>query len=760
MPDAAAPRAARRLTVAGRVQGVGFRPFVWRIAVREGISGWVRNASGRVEIHAEGVAAALDRFTRALIGEAPPLARPTLTASRAVASETAESFAIRDSDAAGPLDAHLPPDLFCCDDCLAEMADPASRRRRYPFTTCTQCGPRYTIVTDLPYDRARTTMAGFPMCAACAAEYADPADRRFHAQPLACPACGPELWFDGPDGRIRGAESALAATAAMLRAGGVVAAKGVGGYHLLCDARSEAAVAALRARKRRPAKPLAVMYPDEGADRLAALRRDLAPDPLTADALRDPARPIVLTPRGRDCRLAEGVAPGLTEVGAFLPYSPLHHLLLGDVGGPLVATSANLSGEPVLTEPTDVARRLAGVADGFLHHDRPIARPADDSVLRVVAGALRPVRLGRGMAPVEVVLPGRLAAPVLAVGGQGKAAPALAWGDRAVLGPHVGDLDSPRALDTLAAVAADLARLHGVAPAAILHDAHSGYASTRWAQAQCLPASPVWHHHAHASALALESPQTRDWLAFTWDAVGLGPDGTLWGGEALSGRPGAWVRVAALRPFAPPGGEAAAREPWRSAAALCWALGRTPPRPVVGQDIARAAWERGLNCPATASVGRLLDGCACLILDLDRVSHEGEAPMALEAAARAGQAHRVSLSVASDAAGVLRADWGPLVRWLLDAEAGIADRAATVHAALADLAATIARTRPTAMVGLTGGVAQNRLIAEGLADRLAADDRRLALPLIAPCNDGGLALGQIAERLAAEGAVACWRDAS
>ena len=751
-------RVARRLSVTGRVQGVGFRPFVWRLATREGIAGWVRNAGGRVDIHAEGPAEALDRFAAALIAAAPPLARPKAGPVAPAAPTGARDFAIRASDAGAGVQAHIPPDLFTCDDCLAEMADPAARRFRYPFTNCTQCGPRYTIIRALPYDRPATTMADFPMCPDCAADYADPADRRFHAQPLACPVCGPRLWFEGPAGRIDGAEAALAATLACLRGGGIVAAKGIGGYHLLCDAANPDAVAALRARKHRPAKPLAVMYPQAGADGLDALRRDLAPCPVAAAALADPARPIVLCTARPDSRLAPGIAPGLAEVGAFLPYSPLHHLLLGDFGGPLVATSANLSGEPVLTDPEAVRTRLSAVADAMLHHDRPIARPADDSVLRPIAGAARPIRLGRGAAPVEIALPGRLTLPLIATAGQGKAAPALAWGDRALIAPHVGDLDSPRALDIFAAVIDDLARLYRVAPERIAHDAHAGYAGTRWAATRGLPRLPVWHHHAHASALALEAPEVRDWLVLAWDAVGLGPDGTLWGGEALAGRPGAWRPAAGLRRFAPPGGEAAARAPWRSAAALVWATGRELPRPPDGAALARGAWERRLNCPETGAVGRLLDGLACLILGLDTVSHEGEAPMALEAAAAGGRAREVALPLAPDPAGLPRADWAGLVAYALDSDDNPRDKAATVHASLADLAARIAATAPGAAVGFTGGVAQNRLLAEALAARLEGAGRPLHLPRLAPANDGGLALGQIAEILARDGAVPAWTD--
>lgn len=756
MPDDGAPPSlALRLIVSGRVQGVGFRPFVHRLAVEQGLAGWVRNVSGRVEIHAEGAAAALARFQRALIDEAPPLARPALAAVAPVACAHLEGFTIRNSAASGPIDAHLPPDLFTCDACLAEMADPAARRFRYPFTNCTQCGPRYTIVRALPYDRPATTMAGFALCPDCAREYADPADRRHHAQPLACPACGPALTLREGARITRGDEAALAGAVRVLRAGGIVAVKGIGGYHLMCDARSAAATARLRARKHRPDKPLAVMVAQAGADLLDAARALVVMDPAQAAALRDPARPIVLCAIRSDAGLPGTLAPGLAQLGVFLPYSPLHHLLLGDFGGPLVATSGNVSGEPVLTEAAEAAARLAGVADAFLDHDRSIARPADDSVVHLVAGRIRPIRLGRGAAPVELRLPGRLAAPVLALGGQGKVAPALGWGDRIVLGPHVGDLDSARALDTLASVCADLARLHGVTPARIAHDAHPGYAGTAWARKQAAAPVAIWHHHAHASALTLERPDAREWLIFTWDAVGLGPDGALWGGEALAGGPGRWTRVAGWRTFRPVGGEAAARAPWRSAAALCWAMGRDMPRAVAGIDLARAAWTRGVNCPTTGAVGRLLDGVACLALGIDTVSFEGAAPMRLEAAAQ-GQREPIRLPLTADADGLLRTDWAPLVAWLLDSAEEPGARAATAHATLVAAALAqydaVAATRRFDAVGFCGGVAQNRLLAEGLAVGLAARGVALTLAEAAPANDGGLAVGQIVECLARDSA--------
>jgi len=401
--DGAAVTTARRIVVRGRVQGVGFRPFVHRTARAFDLNGWVRNGAGQVVIHVEGGPANIARFERALMAEAPPLAKPCLAASDAAAIEGAADFRILASDASECADVHLPSDLFCCDDCVEELQDPSARRFRYPFTNCTQCGPRYTIIEALPYDRPNTSMAGFELCRQCRNEYEDPRDRRFHAQPLACPACGPQLTFDR-GGETCGGEKALKAAVDCLGRGGIVAVKGVGGYHLMCDPAKDVAVMRLRSRKHRPHKPLAIIFPQTGTDGLDAVRECAVLSDTEERSCVDVARPVVLARRRENCSLSQAVAPGLAELGVFLPYSPLHHLLLAEFGGPLVATSGNVSGEPVITDNADAESRLARVADAFLHHDRPILRPADDSVLRVIGGEPRPIRIGRGMAPLEIDL--------------------------------------------------------------------------------------------------------------------------------------------------------------------------------------------------------------------------------------------------------------------------------------------------------------------------------------------------------------------
>ena len=747
---------SRRLLLTGRVQGVGFRPFVYRLAHELRLDGFVRNLRGDVEIVLHGPAAVVERFTREVVTRAPPLARPVVADVAPAEQATAPGFTIEPSSAALQPQVSVPPDFFCCPDCLAEMADSGDRRHRYAFINCTQCGPRYTLIEALPYDRPNTSMRGFPLCPACRREYADPLDRRFHAEPVACPECGPHLTFAAgatDDGARRdlpgpGDDAALAAAVQALRAGAVLAVKGVGGYHLLCDARSADAVARLRSRKQRPDKPLAVMYPWLGADGLDAVRQDFTPEPAAVAALLDPARPIVLLGASAVTNLAPNVAPGLGEVGVFLPYSPLHQLLLQGFGGPLVATSGNVSGEPVLTQVEEAAQRLAQVADAFLHHDRPIVRPADDSVVRVIAGRARPIRLGRGIAPLELELPRPVPRPVLAVGGHLKATVALAWGRRVVVSPHIGDMGTLRSEQVLAQVAADLQRLYDVRAESVLSDAHPDYATTRWARASGLHHVTVQHHRAHASALMAEHGVSGDAIVFAWDGVGLGDDGALWGGETFIGRPGQWQRAATLRPLHLPGGDRAGRAPWRSAAAACWEIGREFPG-YLPDPIVRSAWERRLNAPRSSAAGRLFDAAAALVLGVGETSFEGQGPMWLEAIARDVDAHP-RLPLRGGAGDVITVDWAPLVEWLLDSTTlPPAQRAGAVHAALAtaivDVALALRARSGGRVVGLTGGVFQNRRLCERALAQLQAAGFDVRLPQQVPCNDGGLSYGQVAD---------------
>jgi hydrogenase maturation protein HypF len=742
---------ARRWLMAGRVQGVGYRAFVFNLAERFGLGGTVQNLTGEVLVEAQGEHSVLDAFAAALVADAPPLARPHVVSCQTIPLREMNGFEILPSAVAAQADIHIPPDNFLCDDCRREMLDPNDRRYRYPFINCTQCGPRYTLITRMPYDRPNTTMAEFPLCPACRAEYEDPHDRRFHAQPLACPVCGPQLSFvaahESAHASVRG-DAALDACIAALRRGEIVAVKGVGGYHLMCDALDTSSIARLRASKHRPHKPLALMFPWQGADGLQRVRAELQLDAVAQAALTDAARPIVLIPRRADSTLPDAIAPGLNEIGAMLPYSPLHHLLLESFGSPLVATSGNVSGEPVLTDNAEAETRLSNVAQAFLHHNRPIARPADDSVLRVIAGSPRVLRAGRGIAPLEFDLPFTLPQPTLAAGGHMKNAVALAWNDRAVISPHIGDLDAPRSLAVFEQVIAELCALYQVSPQLVVCDAHPGYASSKWAERSGLPLLRVLHHHAHASALAGESFETKNWLTFAWDGVGYGADGTLWGGEALLGRPGAWQHVATLRPFHLPGGERAGREPWRSAAALCWDSGLAWDSSARDAVLLKTAWQRGLNAPVTSAAGRLFDAASSLLGLVQESSFEGHGPMWLEAASSKTDEH-VSLPLRLREDDVLECDWQPLLAMLRDEHISVAQRGGMFHASLAHAALQQARRlrerHGEFSVGLSGGVFQNRLLTEHLVALLEADGFAVHLARRAPYNDGGICYGQLVE---------------
>ncbi len=743
-----------RLVVEGRVQAVGFRPFVYRIARGLDLSGWVRNRSGTVEIELYGAANALTEFEQRLVECAPPLARFRIGRRSALPAgdsrNLAGEFRILPSERSVERHVSLPPDNFMCDACRQEMETPGDRRYGYAFINCTECGPRYTLIRSLPYDRARTSMANFTMCDACRAEYEDPMDRRFHAEPLACPDCGPRLDFRSSQISTQ-CDSPLAAAIAALRKGQIVAIKGIGGYHLACDAGNETAVRMLRERKHRPDKPLAVMFPETGPDGLGWIRRCAILSEATASAVRCAERPIVLVPIRTSSPLARGIAPGLGQVGVFLPYSPLHAQLLSEFGSPLVMTSGNFSGEPVLTDNDQAHEQLAGIADAFLDHDRPIERPADDPVVKPVAGRIRPIRLGRGSAPVELELDRKLPQPVLALGAEIKNSIALAWDTRVVVSPHIGDMSSPRSRQMLAKVAGDLQRLYGVQATTLVCDAHPVYGTHRWAKQQSLPVTTIWHHHAHASALAGEYGVEDDWLVFAWDGVGFGEDGSLWGGETLGGKPGAWQRLASFRPFRLPGGDRAAREPWRSAAALCWEAGNEWTPDIAGHGIVREAWRRNLNCHKSTAAGRLFDAAACLLLGVREVSYEGQAPMQLEAVA-VDEGPVVSLPMHVDEGGVLRADWQPLLSMLGDETLTLGERAKGFHLslaeAIADMATALAGKHRFDRIGLTGGVFQNDRLATAAVAALARHGFVAVLPERLPCNDAGLGFGQIIEHSA------------
>jgi len=749
-PQIANDIAAACIRLTGHVQGVGFRPFVYRLALESGVLGSVQNQLGEVEVIAIGPASKIAQFQHDLVDKAPPLSRPAIKRCDSIEAPPAKRFEIIESTAAAEAQIFVPPDYFMCDDCRRELLDANDRRYRYPFINCTQCGPRYTLIEALPYDRPNTSMAEFPLCAACEREYRDPADRRFHAEPVACSQCGPSLTFE-VHGQATVDETGEALTAAVraIRDGRVVAVKGIGGYHLVCDASDGAAVERLRRRKQRPDKPLAVMFPTEGADGLAAMRRHVTLQRPEAELVAGPVRPIVLATRKSGCGLADNIAPGLQEIGVFLPYSPLHQLLLDEFGGPVVATSGNISGEPVLTKNAEALRRLGDIADGFLQHDRPIVRPADDPVYRRITGRMRPLRTGRGCAPGELTLPWTQKQPLLAVGGHMKGTLALSWGNRAIVSPHIGEMDSPRSLAVFEQVFADLQALYDVRVERIVCDAHPGYTTHRWARRQLeLPVEQVWHHQAHASAVAAEFDRPGQWLIFAWDGVGLGEDGTLWGGEALLGKAGRWRRAASLRTFRLPGGERAGREPWRSAAALHWECGLAWADSPDTDGLAEAGWQKQMNCPETSAAGRLFDAAAAIICDLPVTSFEAQGPMMLESLCR-GSASAVDLPVVPDADGVLRSDWQPLFEVILDAGRDRVTRAEVFHSSIAKAIlnqAILIRERNTVdQVGLCGGVFQNRVLADQVFNLLETAGFQVCLPARLPCNDAALSFGQAAE---------------
>lgn len=737
--------AGRRIDIEGVVQGVGFRPWVARAARSCGIAGSVHNHGAGVSIHAAGTEEALDRFLAVLQAEAPAAARIERVRWWPAQVEAAD-FAIAPSEG-GARRVAVPPDLAICAECLAEIEDPDARRHRYAFTSCTACGPRYTIATEAPWDRARTTMAAFPLCAACAAEYGDPDDRRHHAEPIACPACGPRLLLLDAAGAPIEARDPIAGAAAVLAGGGIVAVKGLGGFHLACDAADDAVVRRLRLRKRREAKPFAVMCPD--LDWIARLAEPSDEEWLL---LRGPERPIVLVRRRDDAPVAAIVAPDSDRLGLFLPYTPLHHLLLGAVGRPLVMTSGNRSDEPIAIENAEAVRRLRGVADRFLVHDRAIAARCDDSVVRAIDGAPTILRRARGFVPRPIRLDPPVAVPILGCGAQLKSTFCLAVGDQAVLGPHLGDLDR---LETLAAFEEGVERLErflGVRAEIVAHDLHPDYLSTRWAERRGGARFGVQHHHAHAAAALAEHGLPRA-LALCWDGTGFGTDGAAWGGELLLAARGGFERLATFRPVPLVGGERAIREPWRIALALlddAWP--GAPVERLLGVEAAaiervRAAAAAGIHAPAAHGVGRYFDAAAVLVLGRPRARFEADLAMALEAAVDPLERGDLPFAVRTELP-VWEIDLRPAVRALAEQVlAGVPRRslAARWHRTLVAAGAAVlhlasARHGRLPIVA-TGGCFQNARLAEGLRRAMG---RRLLLHREVPPGDGGIALGQVA----------------
>lgn len=753
------------IRVRGTVQGVGFRPFVHRIATHLQLGGWVRNDRRGVLIRAVGPRAKIAALEQALREQIPPAAHVLAIAEQPADGAqpgAGSGFAIIDSDdgdgreGAGDVEASVPPDLALCAACRAELGDPRDRRHRYPFLNCTQCGPRYSIIEAVPYDRPQTTMRAFRMCPACRREYDDPANRRFHAQPNACAACGPAAVFTAPDGtELARGDDAVRAAARRLAAGGIVAVKGVGGYHLWVDAASETAVAELRRRKQRDEKPFAVMFSDRA---MLAPFAEVSAE--AAEWLGSPAAPIVLLPRREGVALAAGVAPGNPWLGALLAYAPLQVLVLAALGRPVVATSANLAEEPLCTDPAEAHRRLAGIADAFLDHDRPIAHPVDDSVLRPAGVGPILLRRARGYAPAPLLLPAALDGHWLCVGAHQKNTVAVATGDRVVLSPHLGDLGGAATTEVFRRTIDMLGALHRRAFTAVACDQHPGYTSTRFAESLGLPRVAVQHHLAHVLACLLEHGRAADGvLGVAWDGTGYGEDGTVWGGEFLLLRENTAVRFGRLAPFRLPGGDAAAREPRRVAVALLQAADDRRGEALAAEmgfsaeelTVLRIMLGRGLNAPFTSSIGRLFDGVGAL-LGLGRHNHfEGQTPLAIEAAATAARprpAPALPVRVADVPAGggaVCELDWQPLLAALLHhrergAEAG--ELALAFHRALAGGIAAVARRAGVATVALSGGCFQNALLLDLTVEALRAAGVDVLTHRILPPNDGNIAAGQ------------------
>lgn len=754
-------RRRQRIRVQGVVQGVGFRPFVYTAAASCGLSGSVRNGSSGAIIEVEGEQNDIAGFLDRLRADPPPLAVIEAVEIVDVATEGGTDFRIVGTSRSDGGRTLVSPDVAMCADCEAEQRDPSNRRYRHPFVNCTNCGPRFTIIASLPYDRAGTTMAAFPMCADCAAEYADPTDRRFHAQPVCCPQCGPTLSYRDPQGRRAVSEEGLRRARRLLRDGGILAVKGIGGYHLACDAANDDAVSTLRRRKRRGDKPFAVMVADlDGARTLCAL------DAPSERLLSGPQRPIVLAPRSPSAAVAESVAPHNPDLGVMLAYTPAHTLLFGlpgDEQGPatLVMTSGNIGGEPLCYRDDDAIERLSRLADGWLMHDRAILVPCDDSVIRMLDGVEVPIRRSRGYAPLPVALPVSVL-PTLAVGADLKNTMAVAEGRYAWLSQHIGDMDDLATLSAFGAAAEHLGALTAVRPEIVVADAHPGYRSTSWALRNAGDRSVrmVQHHHAHIAAVMAEHglDGSARVLGLAFDGNGYGPDGAAWGGEVLLADYKGFQRLAHLKYVPLPGGDVSVLRPYRMAMSYLWAAGvpwtdDLPPVQACPPDERRVLHHQlqtGLGCAPTSSMGRLFDAVSALSGVRQEVDYEAQAAIELEGLSRdvhPGAVHyRFDVDLAADTSAQINA--APLVCAVVDdvrngVPAGVIG--AKFHAALTRLIVGLAAefATDTATVALSGGVFQNALLLRSSSAALRDRGFQVLTHHRVPPNDGGIALGQL-----------------
>ncbi len=742
-----------KVVVLGAVQGVGFRPFVYRLAKEFHLQGWVLNSSQGVFIEAEGEPADLRRFLLRLGSERPPRAVIQSLESSFLDSLGYDRFEIRESEESGAKSAFILPDIATCADCLREIFDPDNRRFHYPFTNCTNCGPRFSIIESLPYDRANTSMKNFTMCAECAAEYADPNDRRFHAEPIACPRCGPQLqWWDSLGAKLAVQDAALLQAAEVIRAGKIVALKGIGGFQLIVDARSNDAVRRLRDQKHREEKPFAVMFPS-----IAEVKKSCDVSELEERLLLSAESPIVLLQRRALEGIAESVAPRNPHLGAMLPYTPLHHLLMRELNFPVIATSGNLSDEPICIDEYDALKRLHGIADFFLVHDRPIVRQIDDSILRMISGRESVMRRARGYAPLPITLNSKSGAStsecILALGAHLKNTVALSIGTNIFVSQHIGDLSTQPAYEAFTRVASDLPRLYDVTPNIVAHDLHPEYLSTKYAPQFATRTVAIQHHWAHVAACMAENEIEPPALGVAWDGTGFGSDGNIWGGEFFRVGKNSCERIAHFRQFRLPGGDAAVKEPRRSALGILHEIlgeqvweNRGLTSHFFGEELQplRTMLTKNINSPRTSSVGRLFDGVAALLGLRTRSSFEGQAAMELEFAVQTGvaQAYHFELSAGPP----LVVDWEAAILGLQrDQENGesLGRISAKFHNMLAETIVAVAEKIGESKVVLSGGCFQNRYLTERTIHRLLAKNFRPYWHQRIPPNDGGISLGQV-----------------
>jgi hydrogenase maturation protein HypF len=746
----------RRLHIAlrGAVQGVGFRPFVYRLASELKLPGWVLNSPEGVFIEVEGEKKILDSFLVRLQVEKPALSFIQSLEFSFLDPVQFDGFEIRSSETGGGKTALILPDIATCDQCLAELSDPGNRRYRYPFTNCTHCGPRFTIIESLPYDRPNTSMKSFPMCADCRAEYENPEDRRFHAQPNACPVCGPALELWDKTGKIlaRGDEAILS-TAEAIRRGSIVAVKGLGGFHLVADAQNTDAIEKLRRKKHREEKPFALMYPT-----LAQIAADCNVAPLEERLLLSPESPIVLL-KARENRLSPSVAPGNPYLGIMLPYTPLHHLLMRELGSPVVATSGNLSDEPICIEERDALTRLSRFSDLFLVHNRPIVRHVDDSIVRVLLGRELVLRRARGYAPLPFRC-ARLVPDTLAVGGHLKNTVALSVADNIFVSQHIGDLENNEALGAFKNVIQSFCSLYRTAPKRVVSDLHPDYLSTKFAREMGVPQISVQHHFAHVAACMAENELDGRVLGVSWDGTGYGQDGTIWGGEFLLTNDIGFTRIASFRKFRLPGSAVAVKEPRRTAVGLLYEiLGSAvfamndlyPIRAFSKREISVVAQmlQKEINSPWTSSAGRLFDAVSSLTDLRQTIRFEGQAAMELEFAIGSNtseEAYPFEVRSATDPDPAMLIDWEPLIRAILkDVESGFPASVVSkkFHNTMAEIIAIVAQRVAETRVVLTGGCFQNRSLLECTVEKLEQRGFRPYWHQRIPPNDGGIALGQI-----------------